>query len=260
MKTIPVSSLLAGILFPAVCYAQPAPLEGGPEKPGRGRPVAGERAVPPTREGWNQADRDHDGKLSNDEFKAIPRVQKLPELKQDQIFTRLDKNGDGAVSREEIGGPGRPRDGKPMRRLWELDSDKSGGISLDEFKQGQVFKKLPAEKAEGLFHRLDTDGDGLITPKDRPVPPPNRGGKGKKGKKYGKKGSKEGSETELMVRLIKGLDADGDGKLTFAEFRIGPPVKDFTEDEQEDLFEKLDRNHDQRISAEDILPPPRKMD
>jgi Ca2+-binding EF-hand superfamily protein len=202
---------------------------------------------------------DHDGKISKEEFKAMSRLQKLPEEKQDRIFSRLDKDGDGALSRDEIGGFGRPRDGKPMRRLWELDTDKSGGISPDEFNRGQFFKKLPAAKREGMFRRLDTDGDGLITPKDKPEPPPNRDGKGKKGRKRDK-GSKERDAAGLQARMIEGLDADGDGKLTFAEFRIGPPVKDFTEDEQEDLFEKLDRNHDHQISREDLPPPVSKTD
>ncbi len=209
------------------------------------------------REAWNEADLNHDGKISKEEFKTIPRIQKLPEEKQDKVFARLDKDADGVVSREEIASFRRPRDGQPMRRLWQLDTDKSGGISLEEFRQGPFFKKLAAERMEALFHRLDTDGDGLITPKDKPVAPPNWG----KGKQRGKKGGNPAGEAELMTRMIKGLDADGDGKLTFAEFRIGPPAKDFTEDEQEDLFEKLDRNHDQRISLEDLPPaPPKKMD
>lgn len=243
MKTIPVSSLLAGMLLPAVCHAQVA-------APKNGGPMFGEA--------WNQADQDHDGKISKAEFKAIPRVGMLPEEKQDKIFERLDKDDDGVVCHDEISGFGRPHDGKPMRRLWELDADKSGGISLDEFKQGQIFKKLPANKMEGLFHRLDTDGDGLITPRDKPEPPPKRDGKGMKNKKHGKKGGKEGEDESRQVRLIRALDADGDGNLTFAEFRVGPDTKELTEDEQEDQFEKLDRNHDHRISSEDF-PPASKM-
>lgn len=259
MKTIPVSSLLAGMLLPVVCHAQVAPPEDGPRNPGREN-MPGEHGPHPFREAWSQADLDRDGKISKEEFKAIPRVRKLPEEKQDEIFMRLDKDSDGFVGQTEISGFGRSRDGRPMRRLWELDTDRSGGISLEEFKQGPFFKKLPAEKMIELFHRLDTNGDGLITPKDKPEPPPNRGGKGRRPKKADKPGRGEIGGPKRQARLIEALDADHDGKLTFAEFRVGPAVKDLTEDQQEDHFEKLDRNHDQRISPEDFPPPPPPME
>ncbi len=262
MKTTSVSSLLAGMLLPAICYAQ-----GPPPERGHGGPIPGDQTPNPFREAWVQADKDGDGKISKEEFKAMPRIQKLPEEKQDKIFARLDKDGDGSLSREEISNFQRPRNGKPMRRLWQLDTDKSGGISLEEFKQGEFFKKLPVERMEALFRRLDTDGDGLITPKDKPEPLPNRGGKRGMGKKHGKQGAQGGKradgggERERPTFLIETLDTDGDGKLTFAEFRVGPAVKNLTEDEQEDRFEKLDRNHDQRISAEDFqMPKPEKED
>ncbi|MES2475456.1 MAG: EF-hand domain-containing protein [Verrucomicrobiota bacterium] len=249
MKTIPVSSLVAGMLFSAISHVQAAPPA---EEPGKGGPHA-------LGEAWKQADQDHDGKISLAEFKGMPRVGSLPEEKQEKIFKRLDKDDDGSLSQEEISGFGRPRDG--MRRLWELDVDKSCGISLEEFKQGQLFKKLPAEKLEGLFRRLDTNSDGLITPKDKPEPPPHRGGRGEKGKKHGKKGPREGGDRGMPERMIQTLDQNADGKLSFEEFRVGPPVKNLSEDEQEDRFEKLDRNQDKAISAEDFPPPPPpKMD
>lgn len=185
----------------------------------------------------------------------MSRVGMLPEKDQDKIFDRLDKDDDGEVSREEISRFGRPRDGKSMRRLWELDADKSGGISLDEFRKGQLFKKLPGPKMEGLFRRLDADGDGLITPRDKPEPPQKRFGKGPKPHKHGKKGAKEMGEEGAIGRMIGSLDSDGDGRLTFAEFRKGGSVNDLTEDEQEDRFEKLDRNNDQHLSPEDAPQP-----
>jgi Ca2+-binding EF-hand superfamily protein len=101
----------------------------------------------------------------------MPRIANLPVEKRAEIFSRLDKDNDGSLSRKELGRFGRPHDDHPMKRLWELDADKSGGISFDEFKSGQIFQKLPAEKQARIFKRLDTDGDGFITPKDRPEPP-----------------------------------------------------------------------------------------
>jgi len=43
--------------------------------------------------------------------------------------------------------------------------------------------------------------------------------------------------------------------LAFAEFRVGPAVKDLTEDEQERRFELLDRSGDLKISRDDFPPP-----
>ncbi len=223
-------------------------------------------------EAWNQADTDHDGKISPAEFNAMARLQPLPEEKRDKIFKRLDKNGDGNLQREELSQFGRPHDVKQGRRLWELDLDKSGGISLVEFKKGQFFKKLAPEKLAEVFSRLDTDGDGLITQKDRPEPPFKKG-KGKPGQKGPKgpkvengrngpdrRGDNAARTVDRLEKLIQKLDSDGDAKLSFSEFRVSPAVKDLTEDEQEDRFEKLDRNGDKHLGPEDEMPPPAKSD
>jgi len=236
MKTIPVSFLVAGMLLPAVCIAQsPEPPKGPPAD------EKGEHRGPP-RPFMELADTDHDGFISKAEFDAMPRIMNLPEEKRENLFKRLDKDGDGKLSREELAPFGKPRDEKdaPMKRLWELDSDKSGGISFEEFKAGQLFMKLPPARQEAVFHRLDTDGDGVITPKDKPEPPfkhrPDDGGE--------------------RGQINRKLDLDGDGALSFEEFRKGGAVKNLTEDEQKARFELLDRNGDHKISAEDFPPPP----
>lgn len=196
-------------------------------------------------EAWKLADTNHDGFLSKAEFDAMPRLVNLPEEKRENLFKRLDKDNDGQLSRDELGVFGKPRGGhdQPMKRLWELDSDKSGGISFEEFKAGQLFMKLPPAKQETVFSRLDTDGDRMITPKDRPQAP------FKHKKKQDGKHPDDGGEVDHVNRK---LDLNGDGALSFEEFRAGPAVKDLTEDQQEDRFELLDRNRDQKISPEDV--------
>ncbi|MEO5917410.1 MAG: EF-hand domain-containing protein [Luteolibacter sp.] len=259
MKTIPVSFLVAGMLLPVVCLAQPPEPPQGPP-PGEEGPHGG--PPNPFIEAWKNADTDHDGFISKAEFDAMPRIQNLPEEKRGNIFKRLDKDGDGKLSRDEIMKFGRPHDGPPMKRLWELDVDKSGGVSLEEFKQGDFFKKLPPEKQAEVFHRLDTDGDGLITPKDRPEPPFKGGPPGKhpKGPEGGRRGEGDDDGPGNPEKLFKKLDTNADGSLSFEEFRVGPWVKDLTEDEQEDRFEKLDTNGDHKISPEDLPPRPPEME
>ena len=218
----------------------------------------GDEPPHPFMDAWKQADADHDGFISEAEFNAIPRVQNLPEEMRGNIFKRLDKDADGKLSREELLQFGRPHDGQPMLRLWELDADKSGGVSLEEFKEGQIMKKLPPEKLTELFKRLDTDGDGLITPKDRPNMPMHRGDE--RTRPMGPEGHHfdQGGDPRRAGSMIQRLDSDGDGSLTFEEFRRGPDFKDLSEDEQEDRFQKLDHNGDHKISKEDLpaAPPP----
>lgn len=238
MKTISVSFLIAGMLAPAVCRAQP-PSDAPGERGGRKGPQR------PFQETWEAVDSDHDGFISKAEFNAMPRVTNLPEDKRANIFNRLDKDVDGKLSREELGRFGKPRDGEnpPARRLWELDADRSGGVDFEEFKKGPLFNKLPAEKQLEVFRRLDTDGDGTITPKDNPEPRLKHPG--------------EGGKPMEQDRINRKLDLNGDGALSFEEFRAGNAVKNLTEDEQEDRFQMLDRNGDHQITTEDFQGEPK---
>ena len=139
-----------------------------------------------------------------------------------------------------------------MQRLWELDVDKSGGVSLQEFKAGRVFQKLPPEKQDQVFAKLDTNKDG------------HHHSQGQTGTQFKRPGDgrpkhpddKPAGQRPEPRQIIRQLDKDGDGALSFEEFRAGPMVKNLTEDEQEDRFEAMDKNHDLKLSAEDFPPPP----
>ena len=268
MKTIPVSLVVAGLLLPVIALAQPEPdrpdkgppppngegphgpgPRGGKRPPGAEGPPGGEEGFG---RGWKKADVDGSGTISREEFDNMPRIQKLPVEKRDRIFARLDKDGDKVLSSEELKAMDRPRlEGREaMMHFRELDTDHSGGISLEEMKAGDLFKKLPPEKLELLFKRLDTDGDGQITVKDRPLPMGPDGPDEQNRPDHGDRLARD------PRRMIRELDENKDGSVSFEEFKNAPQNKNLSEDEQEDRFEALDKNGDKKIDETDFPPRP----
>jgi hypothetical protein len=88
-----------------------------------------------------RADTNGDGKISQAEFTAM----------MDQRFTRLDKNGDGFITADELGDmAGRGPGGGVMA----ADTDHDGKVSHAEY----------TAQATARFARFDANHDGQITP------------------------------------------------------------------------------------------------
>ena len=105
------------------------------------------------------ADIDGDGLVSRQEF----------EQRAAERFTRLDRDRDGFLSREELRGAraGAPRGpgGPPGVALAAADTDGDGALSLAEIQA--VRPEFSAER----FAEVDKNHDGLITADERPRRP-----------------------------------------------------------------------------------------
>lgn len=225
----------------------PPPGDGEPRGPrGGGKSWQGMREMV---EMWKKADTNGDGFISLEEFGAMERTGRLPEEKRLEIFKRFDKNGDGKIGADEM--PRRPQGGMPP--LAQVDANKDGKIVFEEFRNLSFVTRLPEERQRGLFERMDHDKDGALTPKDHQEGgSPHDGGGPPRDGKWDGKGRGRGPGP---LDLIKDLDRDGDKALGFEEFRQAGFLKGKSEDEQEDRFEEMDRNHDLKIDAADFPPP-----
>jgi Ca2+-binding EF-hand superfamily protein len=211
--------------------------EGGPPPVGgadRGRNFKGF---------FENADSNGDGVVSPDEFSALERISKLPVETQREIFKRFDKNGDGLIQASEMRPPQRPEGGgRPFPKLHELDADKDGKVSFAEFEEGPFADRIPKERLREFFGRLDRNSDGSLSAADMP----------KDNRPYQDRPREGRQEQHDPSRMIEMLDKNDDEALSFEEFRQAPWLKEKGEDEQEDLFEKLDKNGDLSIELSEL--------
>jgi Ca2+-binding EF-hand superfamily protein len=168
---------------------------------------------------FTNADADGDGKLSKTEFSAFDAVMKAdaPQGAEgtsgdmptaDEMFSKLDANGDGSVSTDELkprhGSGGQAMSSDAMSALLQAqedsqtgeassfaskvkdaftaaDKDGDGKLSKTEFSAFDTAMKADAPQggtggpsADDMFGKLDKDGDGSITMDEamRPPPPP----------------------------------------------------------------------------------------
>ncbi|MES2981361.1 MAG: EF-hand domain-containing protein [Verrucomicrobiota bacterium] len=120
---------------------------------------------------FRMLDKNNDKVITSEEFFSGPRMGEMPQEQRDKLFARIDQDGDGKVTPEEIRKMRQESHEKHLREFRELDTDKSGGLSYEEMSLGKFFSQLPEEKRKQIFVRMDTNGDGQITPEDRPKGP-----------------------------------------------------------------------------------------
>ena len=140
------------------------------------------------------ADRDGNGWLTFDEFEYYMRrhTSHSPEMIQD-VFSMIDKDGDGEVSKEEV----RANFFKRRREL----AEKTGG-NVDAMVDDDVLMRA-ATDADKLFDKADVSGDGELSLREFQF--------------YMKRHT---NHTDVAIaELFSMMDADNDGYVTREEVR-----------------------------------------
>jgi hypothetical protein len=143
MKKLLTLALVIGFgLVASAAFADDPPGEKGKGKPGGGKGKKGQIANP--EEIFKKLDANGDGKLSKEEFEKAEMIQRMKEKRPDagdRMFKRLDANGDSFLSLEEFKKIGELRGGGKGKK-GEPTPPPSG--KPDEKKDGD--KKDPEKK------------------------------------------------------------------------------------------------------------------
>ncbi len=140
----------------------------------------------------------------------------------EQMFKQADKDNNGALSLEEfkaIRGQMRERSAAPSPRqhiqnfIQRADADKDGKVSQEEFK-----KAMP-NAPEDRFTRMDRNKDSAITADDVPAGPPEGAGREPQGS--GKPEKKP--DPNRSQGFFTKADANQDAKLSFEEVTAAKP-------------------------------------
>lgn len=144
------------------------------------RKAAQDKRAKMAQEQFKKLDRDGDGVVCLEEFKA--RRKGKAQEQAGELFKLLDKDGNGTVCCEEF-------TKKSVEYRFKMaDKDGDGTLTFEEFK-GRRTKPEDIEKAEQQFKKMDKDGDKKVCCEEfaaaqkKPARKPGKKGAGRKGKK-----------------------------------------------------------------------------
>jgi Ca2+-binding EF-hand superfamily protein len=153
-----------------------------------------------------------------------------------ELFTRLDKNQDQVVEREEVPESARPAFEK-LLKAGDMNND--GKIDIEEIRVLSQHLQA-ADDPKARFKAMDKDGDGKVSRAEFTGVPANfdRFDTNKDG--FLDKDEAARSAAAGM-QALRDMDTNGDRKLSLDEFK-GPPAR----------FDQLDANKDGFVSFDEI--------
>ncbi|XP_073016699.1 calcium-binding allergen Ole e 8-like [Primulina eburnea] len=138
-------------------------------------------------------------------------LQNMDEVRK--VFQRFDSNGDGKISKEELSGVlealGSSTSAEEVAKMMaEIDTDKDGHINLEEFAAFCKDDADPYNSAEKelkeAFELYDQDHDGKISAAELHLILTRLG---------------EHCSVADCAGMIESVDSDGDGFVSFDEFK-----------------------------------------
>ncbi|KAB0805043.1 hypothetical protein PPYR_02013 [Photinus pyralis] len=173
-------------------------------------------------------------------------INKHPEVSKSQMkefreaFRLFDKDGDGSITKEELGRVMRSlgqfaRTEELQQMLQEVDVDGDGNVSFEEFvdiawsasagadRDPIVSREQEEKELRDAFRVFDKHNRGYITASDLRAVLQCLG---------------EDLSEEEIEDMIKEVDADGDGRIDFYEFvnALGEPGTEDSYDDEDDEF------------------------
>ncbi|KAF5281901.1 hypothetical protein FQR65_LT14485 [Abscondita terminalis] len=182
---------------------------------------------------------EHQAKATSESLqvaKKHPQVSKSQMKEFREAFRLFDKDGDGSITKEELGRVMRSlgqfaRAEELEQMLSEVDVDGDGNVSFEEFVEiawtagagrDHVISTEEEEKElRDAFRVFDKHNRGYITPSDLRAVLQCLG---------------EDLSEEEIEAMIKEVDVDGDGRIDFYEFvnALGEPGTDDSYDDDDD--------------------------
>ena len=214
------------------------PLAGEPG--GRGRPGGG---APNIKEFLSRLDKNGDGKISKEE---------APERMKEN-FDRLDANKDGNIDAEEFlrsagGRPGGTPPSAPPAGGGEAKAAEEIFTKHDANSDGKLTKdEIPDEQKEMFQRILDRAGDGVaaVTKEQfvRAIMAQRQFQNGRPPDGRPGEPGRPGAGPMVALPVLKALDADGDGEISKSEIEGAAKA-----------LSALDKNGDGKLSRDEILP------